>query len=479
MRSSSDERIPLLTKTLYGAGSIASGVKDTAFNIFLLFFYTQVAGLSGSLAGAAIFIALLLDAVSDPLVGYWSDRLNSRWGRRHPFIYASALPMAIAFWFLFNPPLDGGQTQLFIWMLTWAVLVRFFMTFFTVPAGALNAEMTSNYDERTSISGFRVLLAWVGGIAFSTVGYIVFFAPSDQFEDGRLDPNAYQDFALLGAIMIVAGILVCARGTHHMIPRLKEISLNAGESQGFRQDMSNMLHNKPFLVLASIILVAASAIGFTEVIGLYLYTYFWGVSTDQMAVVAFAALIGTIMAFLLAPPLSARFDKRPVAIAAASILVICYPTLISLRILEVLPPNSDPVIPMLLYANAAITVFGAVGLTILFASMVADTVDKNELITGRRQEAIYTSAFTFSLKATSGIGGFIAGIVLDLISFPQGVDASEVAQETLISLGTTVAFIIAGSWFLTGFIMRYYNLSRDEHAKILTEVMRVRSGNSL
>ena len=102
--------VTLPTRLLYGTGSVADGVKNTTFNTFLLFFYTQVVGLSGSMAGAAIFIALLIDAVTDPLLGSISDNARSRWGRRHPFIYASALPMALCFIGLFNPP-RGGQSD--------------------------------------------------------------------------------------------------------------------------------------------------------------------------------------------------------------------------------------------------------------------------------------------------------------------------------------------------------------------------------
>ena len=91
MSDTPQRSIKLPTRILYGAGSVADGVKNTTFNTFLLFFYTQVAGLSGSMAGAAIFIALLVDAVTDPLLGSISDNFRSRWGRRHPFIYASAM----------------------------------------------------------------------------------------------------------------------------------------------------------------------------------------------------------------------------------------------------------------------------------------------------------------------------------------------------------------------------------------------------
>lgn len=463
-------KIPLATKTLYGTGSVASGIKDTAFNVFLLFFYTQVAGLSGVLAGVAIFIALLLDAVSDPLVGYWSDRFKSAWGRRHPFIYFAAIPMGVSFYFLFNPPGDGNQQFLFAWMLVFAILVRFFMTFYAVPSSALIAEMTSNYDERTTLSGYRVFLGWVGGLTFATIGYIVFFAPSEAFEDGRLDPSAYQDFALLGASVIVIAIFLCAVGTHHLIPRLKEAAGQAAESEGLRKDFSNMLQNRPFMILVGIILVSATAFGFTEVIGLYMYTYFWGLSTTDLAGLTLVAFLGTLAAFILAPWLSKRFDKGPIAAFAMIILMLTYPAFIGLRFLGVLPENGDPNLLLVLGASAVINVFAAVTISILFVSMIADTIDQNELATGQRQEAIYTSAYTFSLKATSGLGGLTAGIALQLIQFPQNVETAEVSQATLNTLGLTVAAVIVVFWFFAFLILRAYPLTRQVHAEILNKL---------
>ncbi|MDJ0921544.1 MAG: MFS transporter [Henriciella sp.] len=463
-------KVPLATKTLYGSGAVATGVKDTAFNVFLLFFYTQVAGLPGALAGIAIFVALLLDAISDPLIGYWSDRFTSSWGRRHPFMYFAAIPMGVSFFFLFNPPSDAGPQFLFAWMLVFAVLVRFFMTFYAVPSSALIAEMTSNYDERTSLSGYRVLLGWFGGLAFATIGYVVFFAPSEAFEDGRLDPGAYQDFALLGASLIVTAILLCAIGTHHLIPQLKKAASDAARSEGLRKDFSNMLRNRPFMILVAIIFVSASAFGFTEVIGLYMFTYFWGLSTTDLAGLTLVAFLGTLSAFILAPWLSQRYDKGPIAFMAIVILMVTYPSFIGMRFLGFLPENGDPNLMIALSINAVITVFAAVTMAILFVSMIADTIDKNELTTGQRQEAIYTSAYTFSMKATSGLGGLMAGIALQLIRFPQNVEASDVPQATLDGLGMIVAVIIIVFWFVALMILRFYPLTRQSHAAILDQL---------
>src|SRR6056300_853939 len=117
----------------YGIGQTSSGVKNAVFSIFLFFYYNQVLGLSGSLAGMASLLALIVDAVTDPMVGQLSDRFKSRWGRRHPFMLAGAVPFGIAMVALFSPPEGLDQSQLFAWMLIGAIAVRLMLTLFFVP----------------------------------------------------------------------------------------------------------------------------------------------------------------------------------------------------------------------------------------------------------------------------------------------------------------------------------------------------------
>ena len=117
---------------LYGFGSVAYGVKDNGFSYFLLFYYNQVLGLPGAYAGTAILIAMIFDAISDPLVGVWSDNTHSKWGRRHPFMYASAIPVAFVYFVLWNPP-ELNDFQLFIYLTIASVLVRFFITLLRDP----------------------------------------------------------------------------------------------------------------------------------------------------------------------------------------------------------------------------------------------------------------------------------------------------------------------------------------------------------
>jgi Na+/melibiose symporter-like transporter len=199
------------TKLYYGLGSVSEGTKNTAFNVFLLFYYNQVLGLSGTLSGAAIFVALCVDAITDPLMGSISDNFHSRWGRRHPFMYTAALPMATCFYLLFNPflvfsPLTLGQTGLFLWLCFFAEGVRVSMTLYSIPSNSMVPELTSHYDERTTLVSYRFLFGWFGGLTATQLGYLYFFAPSEAFPNGQLNAEAYGTFALACSVMIFAAI---------------------------------------------------------------------------------------------------------------------------------------------------------------------------------------------------------------------------------------------------------------------------------
>ena len=156
-------RVPFRIRVLFGSGSIAEGTKNTAFNVFLLYYYNNVLGLSGTLSGAAILLALCVDAITDPLVGSISDNFRSRWGRRHPFMYAAAVPMAVCFYLLFNPPAGMADMELFAWLTVFAVGVRVSMTFYAIPSASMIPELTTHYDERTTLVSFRFFfrVAWI------------------------------------------------------------------------------------------------------------------------------------------------------------------------------------------------------------------------------------------------------------------------------------------------------------------------------
>ena len=202
-------------KLAHGFGAAAFGIKNNGFDYFLLLFYGTVIGLEPGLVGLAIFIALVFDAISDPLVGYWSDNFKSRWGRRHPFMYAAALPVGLSYFLLWNPP-DLSQMGLFLYLTVLAVLIRTFITFYETPSSALLPELSRDYDERTSLQSYRLFFGWTGGNMMSILMFgVILTGPL-----GMRDRAGFETYGVIAGVLLVVAILVSAIGTHKVSPSL-------------------------------------------------------------------------------------------------------------------------------------------------------------------------------------------------------------------------------------------------------------------
>src|SRR5262245_54123176 len=154
-------RVPVSTKLYQGLGALPDTYKNFAFATFLLFFYNQVLGMPAVLASVAIAIALVLDAIADPIIGSYSDGLQTRFGRRHPLMYIAALPLGLCLFCVFMPPNGLSHTGQFVWLLVFSIGTRISMGFYLVPWNALFAEFSDDYAERSSIVTFRYLWGWV------------------------------------------------------------------------------------------------------------------------------------------------------------------------------------------------------------------------------------------------------------------------------------------------------------------------------
>lgn len=477
--ATSASRLPLSTKLTYGFGSIAEGVKDAAFKTFLLFYYNQVLGLPGWMGGVAGAVALIVDAVTDPLIGSLSDGTRTRWGRRHPYMYAAALPMAASFFLLFNPPAGLSAWGLFAWLVAFAVLVRASMTLYSIPSNSMVAELTPHYDERTSLVSYRFLFGWTGGGTITLLAYLWFLAPSGRLSDGLRDPSGYAAWSVTGACMIAAAILMCALGTHRLIPTLKPPP-DAGRFtlRRLEGEVREALGNPSYRTLVVASLFASVGGAFTDVFGLYLNTYFWEFTSEQLAVFVPAIVVGVGVGVVSARPISVRFDKRSAALSLATTSVVIGPLPVFLRLARLTPPNGSPELLAALAVHVAFMVSCAVAIGILIASMISDTIDQNELATGRRQEGVFSSAIAFSAKAATGVGTLLAGTALDLIAFPRpepGAPLPEIAAEQATALGWIVGPGLLGLWVCTLVFLSRYRLTRAEHGRILAELER-RSG---
>lgn len=453
-------------KWTYAIGNMPFAVKEAAYGHFVVFFYTQVHGLSGTLTGLAMFIAISWDAVSDPVVGSWSDSFRSRWGRRHPLMVLGAIPTAVLCLALFTPPQQFGEAGVFVWLLVVSILLRSFLTIYFIPYSAMGAELSSDYDERTVIAKARVTVAWVAGMALPAIGFAVFFQPQSGL-DGRFVAGNYVYYGMLSAIVAGVTAVICIVGTRSVIPRLPENKTKRKFSwRDPLQDFKLVLENRNFRLSMSANLAFGMSSGVYATLSLYLSTYFWELSSDQLAGMIVPAAVATAAAFVVVNKLGKRFDKPLLLATLCLVLAANSAWLIGGRLLGLLPPNDHFIIYPLILVHAAVSVFVIVCIQILTVSLAADILDEHNLATGRRLEGVVFAAKAFVLKATSGIGVLIAGFVIDLVGLTPDDLPGSVAANVLQSLGwfalaVTSALALCAFWFNSRL-----TLSRDQHALV-------------
>lgn len=475
--------VPTAARIYQGVGALPEVFKDFAIKTFLLLYYNQVLGLPALYVSAALFVALMVDAVTDPIVGSISDRFRSKLGRRHPFMYASALPLGLTVYFLFAPPdfpADLPREPLLLgWLLIFIVAARVSMTFFYVPWSALFAEFSDDYEERSAIVTYRFFFAWVGGIAITFAVYSWVFPATSEFPLGQLNPDSYKDLALVLAICIPTAVLITTHWTRNQIPFLMQ---PRGETQRFRfanvlQDLRDALSNRDFLLLFAAVLTSSVVIGTNQAFEIYMRTYFWGLDTGSLRWLSLS-FTGALIAFLVVAPLQRLFDKKYLLVGCSVALIIQGMLLVGLRFLDLLPPNGSETLLMLLVVDASIRALLATVAVVMFISMVADTLDVQELNTGRRQEGVFNSAITFSAKATSGVGLLFAGALLDtVINFPQGA-RDGVAEDVIFRLGVVDGFVVPLANVVWMALALRCRITREEHAEVRRQLDLRRAENT-
>jgi GPH family glycoside/pentoside/hexuronide:cation symporter len=471
-------RLTFARKLAYGVGQMAEGMKNGAFGVFLFFYYVQVLGLSGTYAGLAVGLALVVDAITDPLAGSISDNWRSRFGRRHPFIYASIVPMAACFVLLFSPP-ALGQFGLFLWLLTFAVLTRIAMTLYHVPHTALGAELTSDFAERTTVVAFRQFFSTFGGLSAYAIGFGLFFQATPEVEHGQFRSESYTPFAICVSVVMVASVFLSAWGTQVFVPFLPQPSGDAvrvsalGSITRTFKETGEALGNRSFSWLFVGVLVVFMMVGVDSALNLHLNTYFWELSSSDNFFFFAASPIGVMVGALFARRLNERFDKKPSVVFGTSWWALCQIVPIVLRLLGWFPENGTDALLWTLVVVKFVQGVGVVQALVTFGSMIADIVDEHELRTGRRQEGVFFAAVAFSGKFTTGIGNVIAGFALDLISWPRGAairTAADVPPDTLMWLGLLYGPIVSGFVVVSVWCYSKHHLDRVRHAEILREL---------
>ena len=434
-------RLTARFKLAYGLGSTAEALVLTATTSFLLLFYNQVRGLPAAHVGIALASGLVVNAVFDPLVGSWSDRTRSRWGRRHPFMFASILPAAALFWAVFNPPALGEYGQL-AWLGVANTLLLAAMTLYHTPHLALGGELSDDYLERSSVMAFNTFCLWIGDTLGWLMSFRVFFAATAKFPNGALDPSRWPLFAGSITVAIVALLGFSSWSTLSRIPYLPK---TAATTRGFSapefiRDIGRAVSNRNYVMLLLGLFFVSLMVGVRGGLWLYGATFFWRLTNDQISFFAVGSLSGYLFAAFVVKRLHARFDKRWTGATALMLYTIGPAIPLAFGWFGVLSWQT----PGLLWILVAFSVLQHAPYSVMTTtiySALADIADENELRYGVRQEGILYSTRTFFGRVDQALGTAMAGWVLTLIAFP--VKAVPGHVDATVLNGIAVAFMLS------------------------------------
>ena len=457
----------LSTKLYYGFGAVAYGAKSNGFNYLLLFFYSQVIGLPPQWVSFGIFIALMVDAISDPLVGHFSDNLRSRWGRRHPLMYIAGVPAAVAYYFLWAPP-AWDQEALFVYFVALAITIRTLLTFYEIPSTSLAAELTDDYDQRTRFMSFRYFFGWWGGLTMALLVYLVFLPES---EGGMENIAGWRSYGLAASIVIGISIYVSALGTHRHIPDLRQPPpARPFDLKRTLAELYETLSNRMFLILFASGLFAAMAAGVNTSLGVYFARHFWELTTEQMGTLQLPYFLSALVALFLAPKVSGWLGKKQATIIISLITLILTPLPPILRYFGWFPDNGTAELYYALLVFYTIDVTFMIMVATIAAAMFADVVEDSELRTGRRSEATFFAANSFAQKAVNGLGVVVAGQILAWIKFPATAKPGEVPQDVLYDLAFTFAPAIWIFYLISVALLSFYQITKARHEDNLRQL---------
>jgi len=479
---STPRRLAIPVMAAFGFGQLGEALVTIGFTTFLLYFYNQVLGVSGMVTGAALAISLFVDAAIDPIAGSLSDRLRSRWGRRHPFIVLSALPLGGCFFLIFNPPAGFGEFQLAAWLVGWTLATRIALTFFHVPHLALGAEMAQDYNQRSTMYSYNTFFAIFGQAIGVALAYAAFFPTTEQYNPGLLNPSGYVEFSSIFAICVVVAILVCAFATWREIPYLPTTGRTHERfSLGtvFRET-AEAFRNRSFRALFFGMCLSTIMLSAEGVLTPYMNVHFWGLTTEQISTIPAFSMFGLIIGFMVTPLLTRWLDKKRTLIYCAMLAIVCPVVLVGMRLLHApwFPANGSAlVLPLVIVVNfigamLAPPIFGTLN------AMFADIVDEHELDTGHRREGVIFAARSFLIKAISSVGVVVGGWVIDWIDFPRGAHAGTVPDEVLWNLGLYQAPLPSIFVFIAVILYSGYQLDRNRHAEIVAELNRRRAAGT-
>jgi len=419
-----ERKLSIREKAGFGVCDMGGNLFFTAMGFWSLNYLTDTIGLAAASAGIAVMIGKIWDAVTDPMMGYISDRTRSRWGRRRPYLLFGAIPLFLSMWYFFTNPHLGSQTAMFIWAALALCFLNTAYTIVSIPYSALTPELTEDYNERTSLNGFRFGFAVVG----TMLGAAIVLPIVKAF------PDKSTGFSIaglcMGVIMLVATLITffSVREPAHAKSDIP--------SEGFFSTYLSVFRNKAFVIILFTYALNILAINFLQGILVYYFKYVY--HAEGMTTIAMVILLAVAMIIIpVSVPISKKIGKRQTYQLGLGIIAsIC----------------------LLLYFTAhffgpeyffAMMLVAGIGLGLVYVApwaMVPDTVELDASKTGERREGAYYGMWTFISKCGQALSIVVSGFVLQRGGYVA--DAAQSADSITairILIGPLPAIVFAGA----------------------------------
>ncbi len=462
-------KLPMRLKLIQGFGAVAFGVKDNGFSFFLLIFYNQVLGMDAALVSLALLIALLVDAVVDPILGNLSDRTYTHWGRRLPWLYAAPIPLAFAWVMMWSPP--AGEPPSFAGLVGIAIAVRVLLSACEVPSISLVPEITADYDERTTLFRYRALGGWIGGLAMMVLAYTVFMPGAE----GMLQREGYFAFGVFGAVLMAVSVIGSAAGQHRLAARLPATKPPPFTVGGAFGEIREAFSERAFLIFAAGGLAAYVHQGLNFSITNYINLFVLQLTRAQMMFFPLVLLGGVVLMFVAIGPLHQRLGKAKTA-GLAMIIGTMLGMIPFVLILAGLWPAPGSTASAVMYFAVVILAIGLGIISLVSAtSMIAEIVEAFEERTGRRAEGSFYAGNWLVQKCATGAGIFAAGQIIALSGLAPNAAPGSVPQDVLTSLVLSYGSAMVLLAVISAFWLARFPISRADHEARINRLAAARA----
>jgi Na+/melibiose symporter-like transporter len=457
-------KINNIEKLSFGLGGGVNAIKTDFFVWYLGAYYLTVLGLNPILTGSALLLALFVDAISDPVIGTFSDRINSKFGRRHILMGLSLVPISITYFMLFIPDKNWSEGSLFFWLFSFTILTRFSVTLFDIPHRALAAEIPNTYEEKANIMSMREGFQSI--IALSHSFIILPYINID------IDEN-WMNVGLVGSLMMFIFGLVSVLGTRSLIPDLYKWPVEFKKKNTFREikeQLSFVYSNKTIILFLLGSITIQLAWGLANSLTFLTQTQFWGLDTLQIQEFIKIYFLSTLLSWLLVPKLVQIFEKRTILISSLFMIGVFQSVpFISYKLGYAPSFGSDSLVYFL---SIFIFITGTFSLISLMTreSMVPDMIDQVQKESNLRQDGAISSLTSFCAKCMTGLGQFFSMFVLWLISFPKGSVEATLQQKEMLAVFQGPMIMIL--FLIPIFIFAGYKIDREKHKEILRDLKK-------